>query len=318
MRQYIGLEQINHEDDDLRGGAVTIGNFDGMHLGHQRILEETVRAAHRANGPAIAITFDPSPTAVLRPAQAGERLTPLNERLRLIGKCGIDAAVAIRPDPAFLAMAPEVFIDRVIHQVFHATSVVEGPDWRFGKGRAGDISLLARLSPRFEFKVVLVRPLYTKVQDGNPVSVSSTLIRWLLAAGQVPEVNRLLGRPYTLFGPVGRGAAIGTTMGFPTLNIQTGDMALPADGIYACRCKVKGDWITAATHIGPAPTLGRSSRAVEAHLIDQKAGDLYGQPVALECRARLRDVGAFAGVDELVQQMKRDVAQVKELASGWK
>ena len=241
MRQYIGLEQINHEDDDLRGASLTIGNFDGVHLGHQRILEETVRAARRTSGPAVAITFDPSPAAVLRPEQAGGRLTPLAERLRLIAKCGIDVAVVVRPDPTFLAMAPEVFVERVIHETFRAASVVEGPDWRFGKARAGDIGLLARLGARYEYKVVLVRPLFTKIQDGDPVPVSSTLIRWLLAAGRIDDVNRLLGRPYTLFGPVGHGANIGTKIGFPTLNIQTDDMVLPADGIYACRCKVKGD-----------------------------------------------------------------------------
>jgi riboflavin kinase / FMN adenylyltransferase len=317
MRQYIGLEQINHDDDDLRGASLTIGNFDGVHLGHQRILEETVRAARRGSGPAVAITFDPSPAAVLRPDQAGGRLTPLAERLRLIARCGIDVAVIVRPDPTFLSMAPDVFVQRVIHETFKAAAVVEGPDWRFGKARAGDISLLARLSSRYEYKVVLVRPLFTKIQDGEPVAVSSTLIRWLLAAGRIDDVNRLLGRPYTLFGPVGKGANVGTKIGFPTLNIQTDDLVLPADGIYACRCKVKGAWVTAATHIGPAPTLGRASRAVEAHLLKEKVGDLYGQPVALECKARLRDIGQFAGVDDLVKQMKRDVAQVKELSKSW-
>jgi riboflavin kinase/FMN adenylyltransferase len=317
MRQYIGLEQINHEDDDLRGASLAIGNFDGVHLGHQRILEETVRAARRTSGPAVAITFDPSPAAVLRPEQAGGRLTPIAERLRLIAKCGIDVAVVVKPDPTFLAMAPEVFVERVLHDTFRAVTVVEGPDWRFGKARAGDIGLLAHLGARYEFKVVIVRPLFTKIQDGDPVPVSSTLVRWLLAAGRIDDVNRLLGRPYTLFGPVGHGANIGTKIGFPTLNIQTDDMVLPADGIYACRCKVKGAWRAAATHIGPAPTLGRASRAVEAHLLDQKVGDLYGESVALECRARLREIGQFADVDGLVKQMQADVAQVKDLSKRW-
>ncbi len=316
MRQYIGLEQINHDEDDLRGGALTIGNFDGVHLGHQRILEQTVQAARRFGGPAVAITFDPAPAAVLQPRQAPGKLTPVNERLRLIGRCGIDAAVVVRPDATFLSMAPEDFIERVIHDGLHAAGVVEGPDWRFGKGRSGDISLLARLSNRYEYKVVLVRPLYTKVADGKPVPLSSTLIRWLLAAGEIGEVNRLLGRPYTLFGPVARGSGLGAKMGFATLNVQTADLFLPADGIYAGRCKLRGRWIPGAVHIGPAPTIGRTSRTVEAHVLDEKVEDAYAERVALECRARLRDVEQFAGVDDLVRQMRRDVAQVKELSKS--
>ncbi len=288
MRQYIGLEQINHQDDDLRSGAVTIGNFDGVHLGHQRILEETVRAARRGSGSAIAITFDPSPAAVLRPEQAAGRLTPLHERLRLIGRCGIDVAVVVRPDVTFLSMPPEVFVERVIHDTLGAASVVEGPDWRFGKGRAGDISLLARLSTRYDYKVVLVRPLQTKLADGEPVPVSSTLVRWLLSAGQMAEATRVLGRPYTLFGTVGQGAAMGTKIGFPTLNVQADDMVLPGDGIYAGRCKVQGAWQPAAVHVGPAPTIGRAARTVEAHLPGAAIGDVYGQAVALEFRAAAR------------------------------
>jgi riboflavin kinase/FMN adenylyltransferase len=316
MRQYIGLEQIDHDRDDLRGGAVTIGNFDGVHLGHQRILEQTVQAARRLGGPAVAITFDPAPAAVLRPQQAIGKLAPLNERLRLIGRCGVDAAVVIRPDATILSMGPEVFVARVIHDALHAGGVVEGPDWRFGKGRSGDISLLSRLSDRYEYKVVLVRPVYTKVRDGKPIPLSSTLIRWLLAAGEISEVNRLLGRPYTLFGPVVRGSGFGGKIGFATLNVQATDLVLPADGIYAGRCRLKDRWLAAAVHIGPAPTIGRTSRAVEAHLLDAKVEDAYAERVALECRRRLRDVEQFAGVDGLVQQMRCDVAQVKELSES--
>lgn len=317
MRQYFGLEQINHEDDDLRSGAVTIGNFDGVHLGHQRILEELVRAARRVGGPAVAITFDPSPAAVLRPEQAGGRLTPVPERLRLLGKLGVDAAIVVRPDPSFLSLGPEVFVERVIFENLHAKAVVEGPDWRFGKGRAGDISMLARLGDRYEYKVVLVRPVHTKIADGKPVAVSSTLVRWLLAAGNIAEVNRLLGRPYVLFGTVVKGAGRGTTLKFPTVNLDCGDQVLPADGIYAGRCKVGDRWLPAAVHIGPAPTVERATRTVEAHLLGDKIGNLYGQSVALECRQRLRDIVHYGSIDELVAQMKRDVQQVKEIARQW-
>lgn len=316
MRQYFGLEQINHEDDDLRGGAVSIGNFDGVHVGHQRILEELVRAARRVGGPAVAITFDPSPAAVLRPEQAGARLTPVPERLRLLGKFGVDAAIVVRPDPSFLSMGPEVFVERVLFENLHAKAVVEGPDWRFGKGRAGDIALLARLGERYDYKVVLVRPLQMKVPDGQNVAVNSTLIRWLLAAGSIAEVNRLLGRPYVLFGTVVKGAGRGTKLGFPTINLDCGDQALPADGIYAARCKVDDRWLAAAVHMGPAPTVGRASRTIEAHLLGDKIGDLHGKSVVLECRERLRDIVHFGSLDELVAQMKRDVQSAKKAVPG--
>lgn len=318
MRQYLGLEQINHEQDDLRGGAVSIGNFDGVHLGHQRILEELVRTARRVGGPAIALTFDPSPAAALRPEQAGGRLTPINERLRLLGKLGVDAAVVLRPDPSLLSMGPEIFLERILHEHLQARAIVEGPDWRFGKGRSGDIALLARLADRYEYKVVLVRPLYTKAADGKPVAVSSTLIRWLLAAGNIAEANRLLGRAYTLFGTVAAGSALGTKLGFPTINLDCGDQMVPGDGIYAGRCKVGGAWLAAAVHVGPAPTIGRDRRTVEAHLLDAELGDLHGEAAALECRQWLRDVAHFGSTDELVAQMTRDVRQVREIARQWK
>ncbi len=317
MRQYFGLEQIDHEQDDLRGCAVTIGNFDGVHGGHQRILAETVRAARRVEGPAVAITFEPAPAAVLRPEQTAGRLTPLNERLRLIARTGVDAAVVIRPDRSFLSMGPEVFVRRVIHDRLEARAVVEGPDWRFGKARAGDVDLLSRLGQRYEYEVALVEPLYTRIADGEPVAVSSTLIRWLLAAGELDEANRLLGRPYTLFGTVARGSAIGAKMGFPTLNVVPEDMLVPADGIYAGRCRLEGEWLPAAVHVGPAPTVGRAARVIEAHLPGVALGERYGRTVALEFRHRLREVAQYVDVDELVAQMRRDVEQVLAMAGQW-
>ncbi len=317
MRQYFGLDQINHEDDDLRGGAVTIGNFDGVHLGHQRILEHLIQAARRVAGPAVAITFDPAPAAILRPEQAGGRLTPIPERLRLLRRYGVDAAIVVRPDPSFLSLGPEVFIRRVLVDNLHARAVVEGPDWRFGKKRAGDIQLLTRLGDRYEYEVVVVHPLQTKIADGKPVALSSTVIRWLLAAGDLAQANRLLGRPYVLFGTVVKGAGRGTTLGFPTVNLDCGDQVVPADGIYAGRCQVNGSWVPAAMHMGPAPTVGRLSRSVEAHLIDDGIGDVYGRSVPLECRQRLRDIVHFGSTEALVSQMKQDVQQVKELAENW-
>lgn len=317
MQQYFGLEQIDHDQDDLRGGAVSIGNFDGVHLGHQRILEELVRTARRIGGPAVAITFDPSPAAVLRPEQATGRLTPVPERLRLLGKLGVDAAVVVRPDATFLSTGPEIFIERILFETLHVRAVVEGPDWRFGKARAGDIAMLARLSDRYEYKVVLVRPLQTRAEDGKPVVVSSTLVRWLLAAGNIAEVNRLLGRPYVLFGTVVRGAGRGAKIGFPTINLDCGDQTLPGDGIYAARCKIDDRWLPAAVHMGPAPTVERATRTVESHLLGDSIGDLYGKSVALECRQRLRDIVHFESIDKLVAQMRKDVKQVKDLAKDW-
>lgn len=317
MRQYFGLEQVNHEEDDLRNGAVSIGNFDGVHLGHQRILTELVRAARRAGGPAVTITFDPSPAAILRPEQAVGRLTPVPERLRQLAQSGIDAAIVVRPDPSFLSLGAEVFVERVLFETLRAKAVVEGPDWRFGKGRSGDIAMLSRLSERYEFKVVLVHPLQTTAPEGKPVAVSSTLVRWMLAAGTIGEANRLLGRPYTLFGTVVAGDGRGATLKFPTTNLECGEQVIPGDGIYAGRCRVEERTYPAAIHIGPAPTVQRASRTVEAHLLGSKIGNLYGQSVALECRQRLRDIVHYSSVEALMAQMQQDVKQVKTIARTW-
>jgi len=317
MRQYVGLDQIELEgEDDLRGGAVSIGNFDGVHIGHQRILRELVRAARRWGGPAVVLTFDPSPAAVLMPHRQAGRLTPINERLRLLKRLGVDAAIVVRPDRRFLSQKPAEFVQRVFAEMLQARAVVEGTEWRFGEGRRGDVQLVGRLASRFGYELVAVEPVGISIKGGRPNKVSSTAIRWLLAAGEVEEAHKLLGRPYRLFGKVVRGSALGTKLGFPTVNLEIGGQMIPGDGIYAGRCHLRCRPIVAAIHVGPAPTVGRLARSVEAHLLGQ-VGEVYGEKVSLEFMQRLRDVQQFASTDEMAVQMQRDVAQVERLAQDW-
>lgn len=295
----------------LRGGCVSFGNFDGAHRGHS----ELARAARRlaGGGPAVLVTFDPPPVTLLRPELPPRLpLTTLVERARLLEAAGAMAAVVIEADAGLFALSATEFIDRIVLGVFGATSVVEGYDFRFGKAREGTTATLRELCAARGVAAEIVPPL---LDGGEPVS--SSRIRAALTAGDVATAARLLGRPYSVAGVVGRGAARGRTIGFPTANLVGVPTLLPADGVYAGRVALPtGVSYAAAVNLGPNPTFGEGACKLEIHLLDF-AGDLYDSPLTLEFRAQLRGVRPFAGRDELIQQLWRDVAEVRELALEW-
>ena len=295
----------------LRGGCVSFGNFDGAHRGHA----ELARAARRLSGgmPAVLVTFDPPPVTLLRPELPPRLpLTTLEARARLLGAAGATAAVVLGADAELLSLNPAGFIDRIVLGVFGASSVVEGYDFRFGQARAGDTSTLRELCDARGIGVEIVPPL---LDEDEPVS--SSRVRRALTAGDVATAARLLGRPYSVSGMVGRGAARGRTIGFPTANLDGVATLLPADGVYAGRATLPtGQVHAAAVNLGPNPTFGEGARKLEIHLLDF-AGDLYDSPLALEFRQFLRGTRPFAGRDELVEQLRRDVAEVRELALEW-
>lgn len=296
-------------------GAVTIGNFDGVHLGHQALLEDlSARAAAGALVPAV-VTFDPHPASVLHPGTAPPLLAPLAFRLELLERAGVGAVLVVRFDKARAEERAEDFVDEVLVRQLRARLVLVGADFRFGHRRLGDVALLRTLGRQSGFEVGGV-PL---VDRRGPVS--STRVRRLLAGGGVEEAAELLGRPHEVRGTVVHGDGRGRLLGFPTANIDVqADYLVPGDGVYAGELALAGGaGLRTVVSVGRRPTFYDSpsaSLAVEAHVLDF-AGDLYGQSTSLRFVAKLRDQETFVGEGELVAQMRRDAGRAADvLAAG--
>lgn len=294
--------------------VVTIGEFDGVHRGHQRIVARAAQIGRERGLPVVVITFDPHPDEVIRPGSHPPFLCSARRRAELLAQLGADAVCVLPFTLEFSRLDPDEFVRAVLVERFHAAVVVEGEDFRFGHKAAGDVQLLAKLGEKYEFTVEGM-PL---VADG--ARISSTLIRQMLAAGDVAAAAHALGRPHRVEGVVVRGHQRGRALGFPTANLETPPhTAIPADGVYAgWLASLDGDgrdarrW-PAAISIGTNPTFGEGEQTVEAHAIDRDDLDLYGMHAAIDFTARLRGTLRFESVDALVEQMRRDVDRVREL-----
>ncbi|MDX2018146.1 MAG: riboflavin kinase [Planctomycetota bacterium] len=310
--------------------AVTIGNFDGVHAGHAALLakcREAVRAG-RADR-VVAMTFDPHPASLLRPGTEPARLTTLERRRELLRAAGADEVVALTPTPELLDLSPEDFVRRVVRE-HGATVFAEGPDFRFGRGRGGGLETLRALGPTMGFALLEVAPVEVSLSDHTLVPASSSVTRWLVSHGRVGDARRVLSRAdgtgYELEGTVTRGDRRGRTIGFPTANLACETM-LPDDGVYAARATVPGraGTIPAALNVGTRPTFQGVERRVEAHIIglapaSAQAPEIpglpeYGWRLRLELVAYLRDQVKFASLPALVEQLGRDVARAREIAS---
>jgi riboflavin kinase/FMN adenylyltransferase len=294
----------------LRGGAVAIGNFDGVHRGHAALLAELRDRARAAGGPAVAVTFAPHPLQLLRPEQFLPLLTTLPDRAALLQEHGADHVLVLRTVPDLLQLSAADFFREVVVGRLNARAQVEGANFAFGRGREGTIDTLADLCREAGVALTVVPPF---LLDGVPVS--SSRVRSALVRGAVREATDLLGRPYRLRGAVGTGRRRGQTLGFPTANLEGLETVVPGDGVYAVRVHHEGrDWPGAA-NVGPNPTFGEQARKVEVHLIGF-LGDLYGRPLAVDFLDRLRDTRPFRGADDLVAQLRRDVEEARRLAAS--
>jgi riboflavin kinase/FMN adenylyltransferase len=296
---------------ECRSGALTVGNFDGVHKGHAGLVAEVCRHARETGGPGVVLTFDSHPLQLLRPDRFLPVLTTMEDRARLLLALGADEVVVMHTTPELLRLSAEDFYKEVIRRGINARVVVEGTDFGFGHKRGGDIAFLRRLADTDGVRVTVVEPVLV---DGVPAS--SSRVRNSLAAGDVEAAARMLGRPYRLHGTVCKGQRRGRTLGFPTANLDPLATFPPGEGVYAVRVVLPDQVWAGAANLGPNPTFGESSRKVEVHLIDFE-GDLYGKDLAVDFLARLRDTCPFKSVAELRAQLDKDVEQARGLQGLW-
>jgi riboflavin kinase/FMN adenylyltransferase len=300
----------------LRRAAVTIGNFDGVHRGHQALVATARELATRAQGDVVALTFDPHPARLFAPELAPPLIASMDRRAELLGEAGADVVVVEPFTHAFAGIEADAFARDVLGRDLSADHVVVGYDFTFGRGRNGDTSLLQELGAKLGFGVTVVRRVSV-----HGLTCSSTKIREFALAGRVEGAQVLLGRPFEVTGEVVRGAGRGRTIGFPTANLRVEADLVPRVGIYAARARVLGAdgkpaaTATCAVSIGTNPTFsGGGAVHVEAYLLDFE-GDLYGRRLRLEFSERLRDERRFESVDQLVAQIRDDVARVRDIVT---
>lgn len=284
--------------------TICIGVFDGVHLGHQRVISTAVEAAKQAGEPCVLLTFDRHPLRVLAPEKPIETLAPLSQNLAAFRNLGVTATVVVPFDESTASTEAQVFFDEVMIARLKAARVVVGHDFAFGKRRSGTTDWL---SERIETTVV---PPF-EIQGHR---VSSSEIRQSLAVGDVEKAHLLLGRPFLLHGVVSHGQRLGRTIGFPTANLAlAGPQLLPKDGVYACWSIVRGERRFAAVSIGLRPAVQGTSRTIEAHLLDFEGGEFYGEEISLRFLGRVRDEEAFASLDHLADAIRGDVARVRSI-----
>jgi riboflavin kinase/FMN adenylyltransferase len=282
--------------------SVAVGNFDGVHRGHQALVAAAVSRSRATGGSAVVLTFDPHPARVLRPQAAPAALTTLAQKEELVAALGIDRLVVVPFDARLAALSAEVFAREVLQQALGARHVVVGESFRFGRGREGDPRRLEALGASLGFAVEVVPPL---VEGGLPIS--SSRVREALERGDVGEARKLLGRDYFVDGEVVRGDGRGRTIGVPTANLAPEEQILPTHGVYAARCRPgAGAWHAAAVNVGERPTFGGGRVRLEAHLVDFE-GDLYGARLRVAFHERLRGEQRFESTDALVAQIRRDI-----------
>lgn len=288
---------------ECRGGAVAVGNFDGVHLGHAHLI----RILLEQRRPAVVISFDPHPLRLLAPERFQPLLTTPEDRVEFLRSCGADQVILLRTTAELLHLSAEEFFERILRDNFQAKAIVEGFNFRFGRDRTGDLNTLAELCRLNGLSLKVVPPLEL---DGSPVS--SSRVRNALLAGDAAEAARLMGRSYRLHGVVGGGQRRGRILGFPTANLEQVETLLPADGVYAVRVKCDEMVYAGAANVGPNPTFGENIRKIEVHLLDFD-GDLYGKRLSVEFIRRLRGTRPFTGPEALKAQLQLDVQQVREI-----
>jgi riboflavin kinase/FMN adenylyltransferase len=304
------IRNLDQLPASARGGAVTIGNFDGVHRGHVAIVQRLLERADAVAGPAVVFTFDPHPVRILRPEQCPPPLTWTERKAELLAAQRVDWIVAYPTDEALLQLTAAEFFERIVIHSLAARALVEGPNFYFGHNREGTIDRLKQLTAAANVSLDIVPPVVIEGQI-----VSSSRVRELVRTGNVEAAANLLSAPYRIRGMVTHGAGRGAKIGFPTANLSGIDTLLPAQGVYAGRAEFGEQSYPAAINLGPSPTFGDAMIRVEVHLIGM-AEPLYGQPLEVDFLARLRDIRPFDSPEALVAQLHHDIDDVKRIAGS--
>jgi riboflavin kinase/FMN adenylyltransferase len=298
------------ELERLRGPVfLAIGVFDGVHRGHQAVISTSADHARAPNGTPVVVTFDPHPEKVLRPQAAPHLLSATQHKIALIRALGVEDLLVISFDKQFAATEPEDFVQKLATYSKPLREICVGHEWSFGKNRRGNLALLKTLGANFDFDVVGIPPV--KI---NGSVVSSTAIREAIEKGDFAKAAEMLGREYTILGTVTRGDSLGKKIGFPTANLSAHSEQFPPNGVYVAEARIDGELHRGVINLGVRPTVsgGKSERVLEIHLFDFNR-DIYGQDVEVRFLKFLRSEKKFENLDALVQQIRQDVEQARQL-----
>jgi len=298
--------------DAYRGCVVAIGNFDGVHRGHQVMLDRLKSHATKAGVPAVVLTFNPHPITLLRPDQTPPPLSTLERKLELLERYGIDVVIAYPTDRELLDLSAQEFFQQIVCEQLNACGMVEGPNFFFGKNRSGNVERLAELCGQNQMFLDIVQP-----ENVDGLMISSSRIRDLVRAGAMTEALQMLGHPYQISGEVVPGAGRGRDLGFPTANLERIPTLLPPSGVYGGIGLTDSKEYPAAINIGPNPTFSEDVLKVEVHLIGCES-DFYGKTLKVDFLGELRDVRKFANAEELKEQLEIDLDAVQGLVSGYR
>ncbi len=304
MDIIIGIENIRRK---FRNPVLTLGNFDGVHLGHQRIFEELKEEARKIDGEAIVFTFDPHPLQILAPQRCPPLITPFKKKLMLMERSGIDVLIVATFDLSLANIMPEAFVKQILVDEIGAKKILVGYNYYFGKDRKGNVEMLIRLGEKFGFEVKVIEAM--KV---NEIPVSSSKIREFIQDGKMAEAAQLLGRNYLLIGKVIWGADRGKQLGFPTANLEILNGLYPKTGVYAVEVIMGDKTYPGVADVGYNPTFGQNPLSVEVHILNFSR-DIYGEEIQLIFLERIRDEKAFENPDSLARQIRKDIAVARKI-----
>ena len=292
--------------------VVTVGVFDGLHIGHQAVIQQVLTQAEKLNLSSLVLAFHPPPLAFLAPERCPPTLTPLPKKMEIFQQLGVDTVVFARFDAYLQQMTPDVFVEQVLLQRLHAKQVLVGYDWQFGKGRSGNAVVLKQIGEQHQFDVTIVGPMQFQ---GSPVH--STRIREAIANGELDLAAQLLGRRYSIIGEVVTGEGHGRKIGFPTANINAGSQMLPPNGVYAIQARLEAGMFDGALNMGTRPTFDGVKFQIESHLFDFDT-TVYGKEIEIFFIEKIRDERAFPNPEALVNQIEEDVVTAKAILNRMK